>query len=183
MSADILYFTKSNKNKINFAIEHFICLYNHILSALKMVSKKRSNITQSLTKFTVSLSLSCKDTVTWVIRHQVPRKTSLSLEENHTILTAQYIRQWRSSVRIWTQTKISRKWKWKYCTSNSHILHENEKESYYNARALCKNVPWTTDFLSGGDVLVRSTFFKVAKMCKSKKEVQLVFPVFSGNIL
>ena len=39
LSADILYFTKSNKNKINFAIEHFICLYNHILSALKMVSK------------------------------------------------------------------------------------------------------------------------------------------------
>lgn len=146
-----------------------------------MVSKKHSNIIQSLTKFTTSLSLSCKDTVTWVIWHQVPHKTSLSLEENHTILTAQYIRQWRSSVRNWTQTKISRKWK--YCTSNSHILHENEKESYYNARALCKNVPWPTDFLSGRDVLVRSTFFKVAKMCKSKKEVQVVFPVFSGNIL
>lgn len=31
--------------------------------------------------------------------------------------------------------------------------------------------------------LYEALLFKVAKMCKSKKEVQLVFPVFSGNIL
>lgn len=80
------------------------------------------------------------------------------------------------------QRKIRRKLR-KYCTSNSYILHENEKESYSNARALCKNVPLPTDFLSGGDVLVRSPFLKVSKTCKAKKEGQLVFPVFSGNIL
>ena len=31
--------------------------------------------------------------------------------------------------------------------------------------------------------LFEALFLKVAKMCKSKTEVQLVFPVFCGNIL
>ena len=31
--------------------------------------------------------------------------------------------------------------------------------------------------------LYEALFLKVAKTCKAKKELQLVFPVFSGNIL